>query len=251
TLRLAKARLRWKSRPSWGSSSSLRAASFICSYSSRRRTSSARGSSTSSPVSDLRTGSSMRDLISSSSAAMSRYSPASSRLWRRICSTYDRYWRVTSAMGMSSTLKFCLRMRYSNRSSGPSKASRNTSSASGGMYRSCGRLNSGSPYRRASATESTVSGVLSVGGETRASIAPLPTLPEAMLPASLRRVIHVGRLRHVGLLEALVQFRIDVLVPQPGTAFALTQLGIGLLLLDLIDQLGDVRLVVLGHIGNR
>ena len=56
------------------------AASFICSYSRRRRTSSARGSSTSSPVSALRTGSSMRDLISMSSAAISRYSAASSRL---------------------------------------------------------------------------------------------------------------------------------------------------------------------------
>ena len=35
-------------------------------------------------------------------------------------------------------LKFCRRIRYSSRSSGPSKASRKTSSASGGMYRSCG-----------------------------------------------------------------------------------------------------------------
>ena len=45
-------------------------------------------------------------------------------------------------------LKFCLRIRYSSKSSGPSKASRKTSSASGGMYRSCGSANSGSPYRR-------------------------------------------------------------------------------------------------------
>ena len=56
------------------------AASFICSYSSRRRTSSARGSPASSPVSAFLTGSSMRDLISISMAAISRYSAASSRL---------------------------------------------------------------------------------------------------------------------------------------------------------------------------
>jgi hypothetical protein len=42
---------------------------------------------TSSPVSALRTGSSMRDLMSISSAAISRYSEASSRLCRRISST--------------------------------------------------------------------------------------------------------------------------------------------------------------------
>ena len=145
TLRSATAWLLTKSRPSWGMASSFCAASFICSYSSRRRTSSARGSSGSSPVSVFLTGSSMRDLISMSIAAMSRYSAASSRLWMRIWSTYDRYCRVTSAMGMSRTLKFCLRIRYSSRSSGPSNASRKISSASGGIYRSVGIWNSGSP----------------------------------------------------------------------------------------------------------
>ena len=61
-------------------------------------------------------------------------------------------------------LKFCLRMRYSSKSSGPSKASRKTSSASGGMYRSLGSVNSGSPYSRAIATRSTASGSASAGG---------------------------------------------------------------------------------------
>ena len=42
-------------------------------------------------------------------------------------------------------LRFCLRIRYSSRSSGPSKASRNTSMACGGMYRSRGISVSGSP----------------------------------------------------------------------------------------------------------
>ena len=51
------------------------AARLYRSYSCSRRTSSARGSSSSSPASDMR-GSSMRDLISASMAAISRYSPA-------------------------------------------------------------------------------------------------------------------------------------------------------------------------------
>ena len=55
------------------------AACFICSYSSRRRTSSARGSSSIGSADGGR-GSSMRDLISISIAAISRYSAASSRL---------------------------------------------------------------------------------------------------------------------------------------------------------------------------
>ena len=56
--------------------------SLICSYSIRRRTSSARGSSGSAPSALFFGGSSMRDLISISIAAISRYSLASSRLWR-------------------------------------------------------------------------------------------------------------------------------------------------------------------------
>ncbi len=122
-----------KSRPYCGSCPRRMAAIFICSYSSRRRTSSARGSSASSAPSCFLGGSNMRDLISMSIAAISRYSAASSRLRLRISSTYTRYWRVRPAMGMSRMLKFCLRIRYSSRSSGPSKASRKTSSASGGM----------------------------------------------------------------------------------------------------------------------
>src|SRR5260363_120166 len=74
-----------------------------------------------------------RDLISISSAAISKYSAASSRLRARMRSIYSRYWRVSSVIGISSTLKFCRRIRYSNRSSGPSKVSKKTSSASGGI----------------------------------------------------------------------------------------------------------------------
>ncbi len=60
------------------------------------------------------------------------------------------YCRVISATGMSRMSRFWRRIRYSNRSSGPSKASRMTSSASGGMYRSCGIFSSGMPRTIAS-----------------------------------------------------------------------------------------------------
>jgi len=50
---------------------------------------------------------------------------------------------VSFAIGISSTSIFSLRIRYSNRSSGPSNCSRNTSSASGGIYKSCGNSASG------------------------------------------------------------------------------------------------------------
>jgi hypothetical protein len=65
----------------------------------------------SSPGSAFLAGSSMRDLISISMAAISRYSAASSRFCLRICSTYSRYCAVTCASGMSRMLKFCLRIR--------------------------------------------------------------------------------------------------------------------------------------------
>jgi hypothetical protein len=55
-----------------GSASRRAAAIFICSYSISRRTSSARGSSGSCPSALLFGGSSMRDLISISIAAISR-----------------------------------------------------------------------------------------------------------------------------------------------------------------------------------
>src|SRR5512145_54925 len=56
------------------------------------------------------------------------------------------YCRVSCAIGMSSTSRLCLRIRYSSRSSGPWNDSSTTSSASGGMYRSCGISIIGSPW---------------------------------------------------------------------------------------------------------
>src|SRR3954468_20164089 len=67
------------------------------------------------------------------------------------------YWRVISAIGMSSTYRFCRRIMYSSRSSGPSNASRNTSSACGGMYRSLGSCVMASPFTMANGI-STCSG---------------------------------------------------------------------------------------------
>ena len=90
-------------------------------------------------------------MISISIAAISKYSAASSRLRLRIASTYVRYCLVSGAMGMSSTFTLALRIRYNNRSSGPSKLSRMTSSASGGIYKSLGIVSMRSPYTLASA----------------------------------------------------------------------------------------------------
>src|SRR5260363_32966 len=91
------------------------------------------GIASSAAAFSLLIGNNRRDLISISSAAISKYSAASSRLRARMRSIYSRYWRVSSVIGISSTLKFCRRIRYSNRSSGPSKVSKKTSSASGGI----------------------------------------------------------------------------------------------------------------------
>jgi hypothetical protein len=80
---------------------------------------------------------------------------------------------------MSRMLKFCLRIRYSSRSSGPSNASRNTSSASGGMYRSVGRCSSGSPYRRAMALSTWASALVVSEGE---AVVPSPVSGSARPP---------------------------------------------------------------------
>ena len=81
------------------------------------------------------------------------------------------YCRVISATGMSRMSRFCRRIRYSSRSSGPSKDSRMTSSASGGMYRSCGICSIGSPRTMASGiscccgTAANASGVAAPGAD--------------------------------------------------------------------------------------
>jgi hypothetical protein len=56
-------------------------------------------------------GRSMRDLISISIAAITRYSAASSRFRVRITSTYSMYCSVSRAIGMSRTSMFALRIR--------------------------------------------------------------------------------------------------------------------------------------------
>src|ERR1700761_3234101 len=96
---------------------------------------------------------------------------------------------------MSKMLKFWRRIRYSSKSSGTSKVSRKTSSASGGMYRSDGIRNSGSPYRR--------------GGRAR---------PHGCVRV---RLLEVGLLFDARFLVAGLQVAIDLLVPQQGAAGAL------------------------------
>src|SRR5580704_16239576 len=150
------------SRSRRGSASMPAAARLKRSYSCRRRTSSARGSSSSST--SLGRGSSMRDLISASVAAITRYSPASSSCRSCMSSMYCMYWRVISARGISRMSRFCLRMRYSSRSSGPSKASRNTSRACGGMYRSRGSCEIGSPLTTANGISTCCGGASAAGG---------------------------------------------------------------------------------------
>ena len=98
------------SRSSRGSASMSSAARLKRSYSCSRRTSSARGSSSPSSSSFGR-GSSMRDLISASVAAMTRYSPASSSCRSCMSSMYCMYWRVISASGISRMFRFWRRMR--------------------------------------------------------------------------------------------------------------------------------------------
>src|SRR5579871_3743753 len=66
-------------------------------------------------------------------------------------------------MGISRMLTFWRRIKYSSRSSGPSKASRKISSACGGMYRSRGIAVMGSPLTTAKGI-STCSGMGSAGG---------------------------------------------------------------------------------------
>ncbi len=46
---------------------------------------------------------------------------------------YSRYWAVIFAMGMSRISRFCFLIRCNKKSNGPSKASKKTSNASGGI----------------------------------------------------------------------------------------------------------------------
>src|SRR5213082_2945509 len=147
---LSSAEVGHTSRSRRGSASIPAAARLKRSYSWSRRTSSARGSSSPSS-SSLGRGSSMRDLISASVAAITRYSPA------------------------SSSFRSCRRMRYSSRSSGPSKASRNTSRACGGMYRSRGSCEIGSPFTIENGISACCGGVWAGGGASAAGGGALET----------------------------------------------------------------------------
>src|SRR5208283_1847531 len=74
------------------------------------------------------------------------------------------YWRVISAIGISRMSRFCRLIRYSSMSSGPSNASRNTSSACGGMYRSRGISVTGWPSTTANGISACAGAAAAAGG---------------------------------------------------------------------------------------
>src|SRR5690349_7822324 len=121
------------------------------------------------------------------------------------------YCRVISASGMSRMSRFCRRMRYSSRSSGPSNASRNTSSACGGMYKSFGSSVTGSPLTTAKGI-STCSGTPSAGacgaGALEATISSfgVGANPAPSVRAQMHRAPHFverGTRRFAGLVGPL------------------------------------------------
>ena len=147
-------------------------------------------------------------------------------------------------------LKFCLRIRYSSRSSGPSKASRKTSSASGGMYRSCGSANSGSPYRRATrdAVDRRSGGVAAsatAGSALRTAASPLRA-------ASAQRCLASGR-RRAAAAPAPRSYSASAsrssACPTAARGRPLLVLERRLLRLQLVDEGGDVGLVGLPEQG--
>ena len=118
------------SQPSWSRAARARPASLKRSYSRSRRTSSSRGSASSTASSGAAsTGRSIFDLMWRSVAAMTSHSAATSMFSSSISSRQARYCSVTSAIGMSRMSSFWLRMRWSRRSSGPSKLSSLSTSA--------------------------------------------------------------------------------------------------------------------------
>src|SRR5215469_5875265 len=149
---------------------------------------------------------------------------------------------------MSRMSRFCRRIRYSSRSSGPSKASRNTSSACGGMYRSRGSCEIGSPFTTANGI-STCSGGSSGNGAGGAAGVLLTTIFSSgrgfMIP-SVRTQMHaatdvVERLtcRFARLVGALG----DDVAHQLGVVLEL--LGAAAHAVDLFDDLVDEGLVAL------
>src|SRR5690349_19690931 len=153
------------------------------------------------------------------------------------------YCLVISARGMSRMSRFWRRMRYSSRSSGPSNASRNTSSACGGMYRSFGSSVTGSPFTTAKGI-STCSGTPSAGacaaGSLDATISSFGFICRSSVCAQMHRATHFiecGAGRFAGLVGP---FRHDV--PQELRAL-LEFLRAPAHRRDLLDHLVDDRLL--------
>ena len=121
------------SRSRRGSGRCLSAAVLKRSYSCRRRTSSARGSLL---VAGVRIdGARQQHARLDLGERRGHHQVLAGELELQLLHQLDvlHVLRVISAIGMSRMSRFCRRIRYSSRSSGPSNASRNTSSACGGM----------------------------------------------------------------------------------------------------------------------
>src|SRR5690606_33309903 len=100
----------------------------------------------------------------------------------------------------------------------------------------CSNARTSAGSGRASATESTVSGVLTSEGDTGA-----PHLLESL------GLVHVRLLRHTCLLVAFLEFSIQRLVPKTSAAFTLIVLGLRMPLLELLQELRDIGFVILCH----
>ncbi len=113
------------SRPRMSRPPSCSAASLYFWYSSRRRMSSARGSSSSTSSASSSAwfgsgGSSIRDLMWVSVAAITRYSAATSMFRSVIRRRYSLYFCAMNPMGISRMSSSCCWIRCSSRSNGPS-----------------------------------------------------------------------------------------------------------------------------------
>ena len=108
-------------------------------------------------------GTSIFDLMWMSVAAITMNSPATSRFSSCIRSRYSMYWRVMGAIGMSWMSIFSRRIRYSRRSSGPSKSGRWICGASSGRIDS---MPSGTVTRSGAARLRRAAGSTGAGGSS-------------------------------------------------------------------------------------
>ena len=123
-----------------------------CRIASRRAIRNRRASASSSPVcsSSSESGSSRRDFMKASHAAVTRYPAASSKLRRRAPSTNARYCSANSKIEISARSTFWRRAKVRRRSMGPSNAPSESTSPSG-----CNRVGGGSSSKATASSLTT------------------------------------------------------------------------------------------------